>query len=110
MGLDFELRCQPCPVAVVKKFVDQGRHKVGSKLFRRVQHTKNGWKLKEQGVSYGRPNELLKAELRKEGLDNKQHSVHYLCSGRASAAAALRVPDHLFQQHGGWRSETAKNN
>ena len=101
---------QPCPVAVVKRFVAQGQHKAGSKLFRRVQHTRNGWKLKQQGMSYSRANELLKKELKKEGLDSKQYSVHSLRSGGASAAAALGVPDRLFQRHGGWRSEAAKNN
>ena len=101
---------QPCPVAVVKKFVAQGQHKAGSKLFRQVQHTRNGWKLKEQGMSYSRANELLKKELKKEGLDSKQYSVHSLRSGGASAAAALGVSDRLFQRHGGWRSEAARNN
>ena len=61
-------------------------------------------------MSYSRANELLKKELKKEGLDSKQYSVHSLRSGGASAAAALGVPDRLFQRHGGWRSEAAKNN
>ncbi|CAB4010426.1 Integrase recombinase xerD-like, partial [Paramuricea clavata] len=82
----------------------------GSKLFRRVQHTKNGWQLKKQGMSYSRANQLLKAELKKEGLNVSRYSLHSLRAGGASAAAALGVPDRLFQQHGGWRSETAKNN
>ena len=43
---------QPCPMAVVKRFVAQGQHKAGSKLFQRVQHTRNGCKLKQQGMSY----------------------------------------------------------
>jgi hypothetical protein len=66
MGLISSSDVHPCLVAVVKEFVDQSRHKAGSKWFRRVQHTKNGWKLKEQGMSYSRANELLKAELKKE--------------------------------------------
>ena len=101
---------QTCPVAVVKRFVAQGQHKAGSKLFRRFQHTRNGWKLKQQGMSYSRANELLKKKLKKEGLDSKQYRVHSLRSGGASAAAALDVPDRLFQRHGCWRSEAAKNN
>ena len=36
--------------------------------------------------------------------------THSLRSGGASAAAALGVPDRLFQRHGGWRSEKARNN
>jgi integrase len=107
---------KPCPVEVVKKFLVQGCHAQGSKLFRRVQHTKNGWHLKKQGMSYSRANQLrranqlLKAELKKEGLNVSRYSLHSLRAGGASAAAALGVPDRLFQRHGGWRSETAKNN
>ncbi len=52
---------KPCPVEVVKKFVEQGHHEQGCKLFRRIQHTKNGWQLKDQGMSYSRANQLLKA-------------------------------------------------
>ena len=95
----------PCPVAVVKEFVDQNRHKAGSRWFRCVQHTKNGWKL-EQGMSYSRANEMLKAELKKEGLDSKQYSVQSLRSGRASAAAVLRMPERFFQRHGGWKNKS----
>ena len=101
---------KPCPVEVVKKFLVQGCHAQGSKLFRRVQHTKNGWHLKKQGMSYSRANQLLKAELKKEGLNVSRYSLHSLRAGGASAAAALGVPDRLFQRHRGWRSETAKNN
>ena len=101
---------KPCPVEIVKKFVVQGKHSEGSKLFRRVQHTKNGWKLKEHGMSYSRANQLLKVELRKEGLREHKFSIHSLRAGGASAAAALGIPDRLFQRHGGWRSSTAKNN
>ena len=62
-------------------------------------------------MSYSRANELLKKELKTEGLYSKQYSVHSLRSGGASAATALGVPDRLFQRHlGGWRSEAAKNN
>lgn len=101
---------KPCPVEVVEKFIVQGCHEQGSKLFRRIQHTKNGWQLKKQGMSYSRANQLLKAELKKEKLNVSHYSIHSLRAGGASAAATLGVPDRLFQRHGGWRSETAKNN
>ena len=43
------------------------------------------------------------------GLDSSLFGIHSLRSGGASAAAALGVPHRLFQRHGGWRSEKARN-
>ena len=100
----------PCPVAVLEKFLSVGGHIAGSKLFRRVQNTKQGVRLRDQPMSYTRAKELLKRELKREGLDASQFGIHSLRSGGASAAAALGIPDRLFQRHGGWRSEKARNN
>ena len=100
----------PCPVAVVEKFLRIGGHRKGSKLFRRVRSTKQGVCLRDQPMSYSRAKELLKKELTRKGLDSSLFGIHSLRSGGASAAAALGVPDRLFQRHGGWRSEKARNN
>ena len=61
-------------------------------------------------MSYSRAKELIKKELGKEGLDPTKFGIHSLRSGGASAAAALGVPDRLFQRHVGWRSEKDWNN
>ena len=61
-------------------------------------------------MSYNRAKELVKKELCKEGLNPSKFGLHSLRSGGASAAAALGVPDRIFQRHGGWRSEKAQNN
>ncbi|XP_020623284.1 uncharacterized protein LOC110060823 [Orbicella faveolata] len=61
-------------------------------------------------MSYSRAKELIKEELGKEGQDPTKFGIHSLCSGGTSAAAALGVPDRLFQRHGGRRSERARNN
>ena len=66
--------------------------------------------LRKEPMSYSRANELIKRELQKEELDPKLYGVHSLRAGGASAAAALGVPDRLFQRQGGWRSERSKNN
>ena len=95
----------PCPVAVVETFLRIGGHRKGSKLFWRVQSTKRGVYLRDQPMSYSRAKELLGKELKREGLDSSLFGVHNLWS----AAAALGVPDRLFQRHGGWRSEKARN-
>ena len=60
-------------------------------------------------MCYSRAKELIKKELGKECLDPTKFGTHSLRSGGASAAAALGVPDRLFQS-GGWRSEKAWNN
>lgn len=60
-------------------------------------------------MSYSRANEFLKKELLKEGLDPAKFGIHSLRAGGASSAAALGVPERLFQRHGGWRSEKARN-
>ena len=101
---------EPCPVQIIQSFIDKGRHVNSSKLFRKILHSKNGFSLRADPMSYSRANELFKAELKKEGLDTKSYGLHSLRAGGATAAAALGVPDRLFQRHGGWRSEKAKNN
>ncbi|XP_044163844.1 uncharacterized protein LOC122948219 [Acropora millepora] len=100
----------PCPVGVVEKFLRMGGHRKGSKLFCRMQSTKRGVYLRDQPMSYSRAKELLRKELKREGLHSSVFGIHSLRSGGASAAAALGVPDRLFQRHGGWRSEKARNN
>ena len=100
----------PCPVAVLEKFLKMGSHSKGSRLFRRIQSTKRGQMLKVEPMSYSRASELVKKELKSEGLDPSLYSLHSLRSGGASSAAALEIPDRLFQRQGGWRSTQAKNN
>ena len=61
-------------------------------------------------MSYSRANELIRQELQKERLDPSFYGIHSLRAGRASAAAALGIPDTLFQWQGGWHSEKSKHN
>lgn len=100
----------PCLVAVLEKSLKMGSHSKGSTLFRRIQSTKRGQMLKEAPMPYSRTSELVKKELKSEGLDPSLYSLHSLLSGGASSAAVLEIPDRLFQRQGGWRSTQAKNN
>ena len=52
--------------------------------------------LRKEPMSYSRA-----SELQKEELDPKLYGVHSLRAGGASAAAALGVPDRLFQKQRG---------
>ena len=67
-------------------------------------------KLRRDPMSYSREAQLIKAELQKEGLDPALYRIHSLQAGGATAAAALGVPEHLFQRQGGWHSDEARNN
>lgn len=100
----------PCPVAVLEKFLKMGGHSKGSRLLRRIQSARKGQILKEAAMSYSHASELVKKEFKSEGLDPRLYSLHSLRSGGASSAAALEIPDRLFQRQGGWRSTQAKNN
>ena len=87
---------------MLEKFLKMGSHSKGSWLFRRIQSTRKGQLLKEAPMSYSRASELVKKELKSEGLDPSLYSLHSLRSGGASSAAALEIPDRLFQRRGGW--------
>ena len=50
----------------------------------------------------------MKRELQKEELDPKLYGIYSLRAGGALAAAALGIPDRLFQRKGGWCSERSK--
>ena len=99
-----------CPVKVVEKFLAVARHDPKTTLWHRIQHTKNGQKLRKEPMSYSRANKLFKEELEREGLDSKCYGLHSLRSGGATTAAAMGIPDRLLQRQGGWRSTAAKNN
>ena len=92
----------PCPVAVVENFLRVGNHERKSRLFRRVLSTKNGMKLRKDPMSYSWAAELIKVELRREGLDPALYGIHSLRAGGATA-------ERLFQRQGDWRSDRAWN-
>lgn len=100
----------PCPVAVVEKFLNMGKHDRTSRLFRRILKTEKRVELRKEPMSYSRAQELIKQELQKEGLNPSLYGIHSLRAGGASAAAALGIPDRLVQRQGGWRSEQSRNN
>lgn len=52
----------PCPVAVVEKFLRKGEHDHGRTIWRRIQNTKNGPKLRNAPMTYSRASELFKKQ------------------------------------------------
>jgi hypothetical protein len=80
------------------------------KVFRAVDSTKNGQRLRKSGgISYTRLRELLLEKIEQLGMDPKAFGMHSLRAGGATAAARAGVADRLFKRHGRWRSESAKD-
>ena len=98
-----------CPVAVTERFLLAGGHQKSDYLFRKIRHTKHGFSLRPQPLSYSRASELVRKQLKAIGLHPKQYGLHSLRSAGASAAAAAAIPNRLLMHHGGWRSESAKS-
>ena len=68
---------EPVPRRIlVEWFIGRRGHKERSKLFCRILHTKNGFKLREEPMTYSRANQLLKMELKNEGLSSLSSSLN----------------------------------
>ena len=63
---------------MVEKFLRVGNHDRKSQPFWRVLSTKKVMKLMRDLTSYSWAAELIKAELRKEGLDPASYGIHSL--------------------------------
>ena len=100
----------PCPVAVVETFLKVGSREEFKGYFAGFCILRSKMELRKEPMSHSRASELIKRELQKEELDPKLYGVHSHRARGASAAAALGVPDRLFQRQGEWRSERSKNN
>ena len=97
--------CFYCPVSLANRFLILGGAEHGLPLFHRISHTKNGFSLRKQRLSYTRALEMVRKLLKSIEL----YGLHSMRSGGPSLAAALGLPDRLIMRHGGWRSESSKN-
>ena len=101
-----------CPVRMTKCYLTLGdiSSSPDLHLFYGITLSKYHVKLRKQGsLSYTRMRELLLEKLEKIGLNPKQHVLHSLRAGGATAAANAGVPDRLFKRHGRWRSENTRD-
>ena len=98
-----------CPVNMVEQYMARGEL-IGNSglLFRPL--TSDGKRLRPSGsLTYSRLRELLLRRLQTLGYPADQFGIHSLRSGGATAAAGSGVPDRLFNRHGRWKSDTAKD-
>ena len=64
----------------LKHFIQVGEHSLDSFLFEKISHTKTGFKLRQQKLSYSKALKLFKKQLKRKHLG----------------------PDRLIMRHGGW--------
>ena len=98
-----------CPVKVLARFLEKGAHQPDDCLFRRVTVSPIHGDFLRGVMSYTRARELLLAAFQRAGLDTHRVGTHSLRSGGATAASSAGIPDHLLQQHGGWRCSSSKD-
>ena len=101
-----------CPVTMLERFMCRTGMASNDErfLFRPIQKTKMGEKLRESGkISYTCLRGLFCKKLGELGFPVEVFGLHSLRAGGASAAANAKVPDRLFKRHGRWRSENTKD-
>ena len=101
-----------CPVSLLECYMKKASvswedHRY---LFRPIQKTKKGEVLRESGqISYSCLRDLFRKKLDFLGFPSGDFGLHSLRAGGASAATNAKVPDRLFNRHGRWKSENAKD-
>ena len=94
----------------MNRFLVLGGAKQGLPLFCRISHTKNGFSLRKQRLSYTRALEMVRKLLKSIGLKPELlYELHSMRSGDASLAAAVGLLDRLIMHHRGCRSESSRN-
>ena len=98
------------PIRALKRYADLGEIVFDSDLplFRGINGPNAKAKLRRSKLSYSRVRELVK-EAFKDCIDSTLIGVHSLRAGGASEAANNGIPDRLFNRHGRWLSEKAKD-
>ena len=101
-----------CPIAMVKHYMQCMSMSPSDQrfLFRSIQNTKNGERLRDSGkISYSSLRDLFRKKLADLGFSPEEFGLHRLRFGGATVAANVKVPDRLFTRHGYWKSENAKD-
>jgi len=98
-----------CPVIMLERYYAMTVISKESKL-RLFRGIKPGEWLRSQGTSsYTQLRELFLQELTSLGFEANHFGLHSLRSGGATAAAQAGIADRLFNCHGRWHSEAARD-
>ena len=102
-----------CPFHLLNRYVSAANLDLSSSLpFCRSLHfhevnSSYGWR--SMGMSYTRIRELVLQAFAELGYLKHLFGLHSLRAGGASAAANAGVSDRIFQRHGRWRTDWAKD-
>ena len=100
-----ETEMRYCPFGLLKRFIQVGEHSLDPFLFRKISHTKAGFKLRKQKFSYSRALDWFKKQLNRIQWDPILYGSHSLRSGGASITASNGFLDRLIMRHGGWNQK-----
>ena len=98
-----------CPVLLLRRFLSRGVHFNDSYLFCKVSHTKSGYRLRNQKLTYSHARQLVRKQLKAVHLNPADYGLHSMRSGGASLAASLGLPDRLIMRQGGWKSANSQH-
>lgn len=100
-----------CPVGLTEHLITLGKYSQFGPggLIRNCTVTSSQQHIRREQPCYTTVLGWFKDGARSLGLDPAKFGTHSGRRGGATRAANVDVPDRLFKQHGGWRSERAKD-
>jgi hypothetical protein len=101
-----------CPVALIERLISVGQYarlERSGRLLRSVVISPSGQYIKATQPVYTTVLGWFKQAAALCGLDPQTYGTHSGRRGGATGAAASEVPDRLFKEHGGWKSERCKD-
>ena len=102
-----------CPYKSLKRYLRAARIEKSDTtfIFRPTVRVKDGHRLKNvtKPISYTTARENVMETIKSIGLDRKLFGLHSFRRGGATEAAKRGVPDRLFEKHGRWKSDNAKD-
>ena len=104
------LESRYCPVQLLRRFLEEGKHTLNDPLFRKVtRHLASGSEYLQDRMTYSRARERVAEMIAAISLKPNEYGLHSLRSGGATQAARAGMSDRLFQRHVGWHIETSRN-
>ena len=102
-----------CPFHLLNRYVSAANLDLSSSLpFFRFLHfhkVTSPYSWRSTGMSYTRTREIVLQAFAELGYPKHLFGLHSLRAGGASAAANAGVSDRLFERHGRWRTDRAKD-
>ena len=98
--------CEACPCLLVGLLILRANLSRHAPLFSAV--TRDG-QYRSTPVSYSFLREAMLSKFAAIGLPKEKFGTHSCRAGGATMAANAGIPDRIWQEHGGWKSQRAAN-